>query len=193
MRIASASELITSRSEIRQGFIEAALEKNRRAQPYIKKIGLANKTGECYNIEGDIKSISWNCGIGPRTLVFNLKHATINKNIDIGLFACSHDEYNKACVVDDISLHLMFGELRGGIDPAGADEHWKTANTALERIRTVYANRKNGIRTSFVAAAIERNMAEEIFLQLSSHKLDMAANLTKSGQIYEYCKWMLTL
>jgi hypothetical protein len=26
------------------------------------------------------------------------------------------------------------GELKGGIDPAGADEHWKTARTALQRI-----------------------------------------------------------
>ncbi len=26
---------------------------------------------------------------------------------------------------------LMLGELKGGIDPAGADEHWKTANTVL--------------------------------------------------------------
>ena len=24
----------------------------------------------------------------------------------------------------------MLGELKGGIDPAGADEHWKTGNAA---------------------------------------------------------------
>jgi len=27
------------------------------------------------------------------------------------------------------------GELKGGIDPAGADEHWKTANKALDKMR----------------------------------------------------------
>ena len=32
----------------------------------------------------------------------------------------------------------MFGELKGGIDPAGADEHWKTGNSALVRIRKAF-------------------------------------------------------
>jgi type II restriction enzyme len=86
----------------------------------------------------------------------------------------------------------MLGELKGGIDPAGADEHWKTANTALDRIRNIYFN-KNSVATSFIGAAIENSMAQEIFNQLQQKKLNCAANLTKSEQVFECCKWILSL
>lgn len=56
----------------------------------------------------------------------------------------------------------MLGELKGGIDPAGADEHWKTANTALDRIRNSFANVGYSVKTSFVGAAIANAMAVEI-------------------------------
>jgi len=82
---------------------------------------------------------------------------------------------------------------RGGIDPAGADEHWKTANSALSRIRKAYTWRPQGIATSFVGAAIEINMAQEIFHQLQDRSLMFAANLTKEGQLIEYCDWILSL
>ncbi|MBR3498529.1 MAG: hypothetical protein IKO05_05995 [Selenomonadaceae bacterium] len=89
---------------------------------------------------------------------------------------------------------IMFGELKGGIDPAGADEHWKTGNTVLGRIRTKFgAVGFPKIKTSFVAAAIERAMAEEIFSQLESGTLTNAANLTKDNQLAEFCNWLLDL
>jgi type II restriction enzyme len=34
--------------------------------------------------------------------------------------------------------HISCGELKGGIDPAGADEHWKTAVSAFRRITTSF-------------------------------------------------------
>jgi hypothetical protein len=40
-----------------------------------------------------------------------------------------------------------------GIDPAGADEHWKTANFALERIRKSFAKKKKP-QTFFIGASI---------------------------------------
>ncbi|HAJ78349.1 MAG TPA: hypothetical protein DCO75_01135, partial [Fibrobacteres bacterium] len=36
----------------------------------------------------------------------------------------------------------FFYELKGGIDPAGADEHWKTAKTAIDRIVSAFKKRK---------------------------------------------------
>ena len=33
--------------------------------------------------------------------------------------------------VENPKHYLACGELKGGIDPAGADEHWKTAGKAL--------------------------------------------------------------
>ena len=87
----------------------------------------------------------------------------------------------------------MLGELKGGIDPAGADEHWKTANTALERIRTGFVSVGVDIKTSFVGAAIENAMSIEIYEQLKRGVLSNAANLTDNNQLTEYCKWLLNL
>ncbi len=87
----------------------------------------------------------------------------------------------------------MLGELKGGIDPAGADEHWKTANTALERIRTGFTNAGYNVKTSFVGAAIEHAMAEEIYAQLKNGTLSNAANLTDPNQLTEYCNWILSI
>ncbi|WP_289299592.1 AvaI/BsoBI family type II restriction endonuclease [Duncaniella muris] len=85
----------------------------------------------------------------------------------------------------------MFGELKGGIDPAGADEHWKTGNSALARIRSAF--RPTPVCTSFIAAAIEAKMATEIWDQLSDSTLSFAANLTDDGQLTSYCAWTLSL
>lgn len=88
---------------------------------------------------------------------------------------------------------IMLGELKGGIDPAGADEHWKTANTALERIRTSYAAAGHPILTSFVGAAIEHAMSVEIFEQLRTGVMTNAANLTNNDQLVDYCNWLIDL
>jgi type II restriction enzyme len=87
----------------------------------------------------------------------------------------------------------MLGELKGGIDPAGADEHWKTGNTALNRIRAAFAENKLNIATSFIGAAIEKKMATEIFTQLKQKTLSCAANLTIDAQLVNYCDWLLKL
>jgi hypothetical protein len=34
----------------------------------------------------------------------------------------------------------MFGELKGGIDHSGADEHWKTAYTEINRVKSAFKN-----------------------------------------------------
>lgn len=85
------------------------------------------------------------------------------------------NEYAHGKIVSRNDRAIMFGELKGGIDPAGADEHWKTGNSALNRIRTSFASAGYPeMMTSFVGAAIERAMAEEIFEQLSSGVLTNA-------------------
>ncbi len=85
------------------------------------------------------------------------------------------------------------GELKGGIDPAGADEHWETANTALTRIRNAFAELDKNIHTIFIGAAIESAMAREIFTQCESKKLSNCANLTKPKQLAEICSWFVNL
>ena len=159
----------------------------------VKKSEWKDKPKDDYGIENEIKAICWKNSQDYRTLAFNLNIPVISKNIDICLFSCSEAEYNRGKIVSDINAHIMLGELKGGIDPAGADEHWKTANTALERIRASYSNTGHIVITSFIGAAIENSMAEEIYLQLADGTLSFAANLTKSDQVYEYCNWLLTI
>lgn len=89
---------------------------------------------------------------------------------------------------EDTKLALVLGELKGGIDKAGADEHWKTANSALGRIRTVFGSKTD---TVFIGAAIEANMANEIFNQLQDGQLTNAANLNNDAQLYNVVNWII--
>ncbi len=89
------------------------------------------------------------------------------------------------------SRYIACGELKGGIDPAGADEHWKTAASALDRIRQRFS--KNPPKLFFVGAAIAKAMAVEIFDQLQSGRLTHAANLTVPRQVDDLADWLISL
>lgn len=151
------------------------------------------KSDDDSGIEKDIKAICWNGIGGERILVFNMNLEIVKKNIDICLFNCNKKSYDSICKLENASATLMLGELKGGIDPAGADEHWKTAHTALERIRESYSKKSINIKTSFVGAAIQSSMAKEIYEQLNKGILTNAANLGNDEQLVEYCNWILEL
>lgn len=145
-------------------------------------------------VEANIKALHWSNGSGERILVFNAKIPTVDKNVDICLFSGGIGEYDQGRIVRRNDRALMFGELKGGIDPAGADEHWKTGNSALNRIRTSFSDAGYpNMKTSFVGAAIERSMAQEIYAQLESGIMTNAANLTNHDQLTEYCNWLMEL
>jgi type II restriction enzyme len=121
----------------------------------------------------------------------------IKKNVDLCLFDCAPDEIilgnnTESCHFNP-NKYVALGELKGGIDPAGADEHWKTANSALERIRGAFSNRAHGPSTFFIGAAIEKAMASEIFDQLQKGVLSDAANLTNETQLVSICRWFVQL
>jgi type II restriction enzyme len=121
----------------------------------------------------------------------------IKKNVDLCLFNCAPDDiifgsHTKSCHCTP-KKYVALGELKGGIDPAGADEHWKTANSALERIRVAFRKRKHHPSTFFIGAAIEKAMAQEIFGQLQNGVLSNAANLTNDEQLVSLCKWLVEL
>ena len=88
---------------------------------------------------------------------------------------------------------IAFGELKGGIDPAGADEHWKTAQTALTRIRTAFANQNLSPDIFFIGAVIADSMAQEIWNQLAEGTLKNAANLTDPDQVASLVNWLIDL
>ena len=145
-------------------------------------------------IESQAKALQWSNEKGSRILIFNMTIPTVKKNVDICLYSAEISEYGGGKIVRNPSHAVMLGELKGGIDPAGADEHWKTANTALERIRTSLSSAGfSGVKTSFVGAAIENAMANEIYNQLQDGILDNAANLTNTNQLIEFCNWLIEL
>lgn len=152
------------------------------------------KCNDDIGIEKTLKALYWINVHGSRVLGFNMTNSIVTKNIDICLYDTDKVGYEQGKIAKKHpEKAVMLGELKGGIDPAGADEHWKTANTALERIRTKYANKGLQIKTSFIGAAIEKSMAEEIYMQLRNGTISNSANLNDTNQLVEYCNWLLDL
>lgn len=145
-------------------------------------------------IEKDVKAIKWSNANGDRIAIFNATVPTVKKNVDICLYSQNCQPINIPEILKCDDSAIMYGELKGGIDPAGADEHWKTANSALNRIRESYDKIGHpNIKTAFIGAAIEKAMAQEIYNQLKADTLTNAANLTKSEQLIEFCNWFISL
>lgn len=144
-------------------------------------------------VEQDARAIAWKNENGSRVLSFNMTIPLVKKNIDICLFDATTASYNGGKVCEEISKTILLGELKAGIDPAGADEHWKTANSALRRITDAYTAEKHPVKTVFIGAAIERAMAAEIYTQLTDDLLTNAANLSDEEQMVEVCSWMAEL
>lgn len=146
-----------------------------------------------YEIETFVKGLSWNLEGKERTLLYNMTIPLVKKNIDICLFEGNPTNTTLDSFRKNNSKCLAFGELKGGIDPAGADEHWKTANSALIRIRTSFSAQNLYPNTFFIGSAIEKSMSSEIWDQLSNNTLANAANLTKPDQVSAICSWLVTI
>lgn len=136
---------------------------------------------------GKIQRVIWD----GRTLLFDVKPHLIGKNIDVILINRGDVSTPEEELLADKSKYIACGELKGGIDPAGADEHWKTANSALGRIRSAFGRSVPAL--FFVGAAIEASMAKEIFKQLKVGKLTHAANLNQDEQVNDLVDWLLSL
>ena len=143
------------------------------------------------DIELYLAALSWSYKGRNRTMVYNRRVPFIRKNIDLCLLNCNPQGLNDAFTIP--SRYIALGELKGGIDPAGADEHWKTARTSLARIRKAFSDSKLSPYIFFVGAAIENSMAEEIWHQLEDGTLSNAANLTNADQVASLCGWLCGL
>jgi hypothetical protein len=162
-----------------------------------------------------VRAFAWNTGYLPRVLAYNLQLPLIKteeerledsdggtaskggKNVDICLLHTNPEQYRSRAqrpgLVRDTELYIALGELKGGIDPAGADEHWKTANAHLGRIRRSFAALPHTPLLFFVGNAIEASMASEIWTQLESGELANAANLTDDRQAVSLVSWLCGL
>ena len=146
-------------------------------------------------IEKRINGLFWSKNRSYRLLIMNTTIPIVKKNVDLSILDGTVGDLGKGkqSLIHNIDAYVALGELKGGIDPAGADEHWKTANSALERIRKSFGKRKKKPQTFFVGAAIENSMASEIFKQLRSGSLNNAANLTNDEQLASICEWIVNL
>jgi hypothetical protein len=154
-------------------------------------------SGNDADIEIFVKGLSWSKGNINRSIIYNLTVPIVGNNIDLCLFNCGHKDLADSKRAKDIfasaDLYIAIGELKGGIDPAGADEHWKTARTALERIEKSFSKVGHNPDLFFIGAAIEVKMAGEIWSQLKSGKLTNAANLTNDNHIASISRWLCNL
>jgi len=145
-----------------------------------------------YEEEILLRGISWQRNGNNRTLIFNLTVPLVNNNVDLCLFSLSPEELEAANYASPES-YLALGELKGGIDPAGADEHWKTARTSLERIREAFVKAGYSPHTFFIGTAIEKKMAGEIWGELENGNLSNAANLNEENQLASISRWLCAL
>jgi len=161
----------------------------------LSKIWFASKD---YSIEqvADIRSIQWTLKSGEkRQVIYNLTVPIVKKNIDLVVLNCHSKELTGASfkkIIKTPSNYEILGELKGGIDPAGADEHWKTASTSLARIRDSFKKHRINIPLVFIGAAIETSMSKEVFSQYSKGEIMNCANLTVENQFVNLCNWLVT-
>ncbi len=149
------------------------------------------------DIDRRVKALYWTSKRKNRTLIYNSNVPVVKKNIDLCLLECSPDsiisDKKNNSIYANPEKYIALGELKGGIDPAGADEHWKTANSALERIRNAFHKNETKPDIFFIGAAIEKAMAQEIYQQLTKNFLTNSANLTNEDQVISLCRWLIDL
>lgn len=132
--------------------------------------------------------MAWRNERGTRILAFNREIPMVEGPVGISLVECE-TKNRPARVFENPSRFLALGEF----DPAGADEHWKTARTALDRIRAGFEKKGHAPALFFVGAAIEQAMASEIWDWLNEGRLDNAANLTVDAHLSALCDWIVGL
>jgi hypothetical protein len=75
---------------------------------------------------------------------------------------------------------LWGGELKGGADPAGSDEHWKTATRAFDRILLACEHtERSKPPLSFIATILVERVAREAAEWIAEGKLTSVYNLTQ--------------
>ncbi len=77
-------------------------------------------------IEKRINGLYWSKNKVNRLLILNIKVPVVEKNVDLSILEGTPDDLKrgKHPIIHNINSYIALGELKGGIDPAGADEHW---------------------------------------------------------------------
>ena len=78
-------------------------------------------------------------------------------------------------------------------NPARGNSRWKTAQTALTRIKDAFANANLSPSLFFIGAVIVDSMAQEIWNQLEEGTPKNVANLTNPDQVASLANWLVDL
>ena len=156
-----------------------------------------NKPTDRPNIERQIKAFHWTKG-KEKVMYMNLKVPFVaqeGKSVDIIILQGNTKDVMRGThsVLKNRDKYIALGELKAGYDPAGADERWKTADTAFKRIRESFVSTGFNPHTFLIGAAIEKAMANEIYGQIQSGILSCAVNLTDEKQLTWICEWIINL
>ncbi|MCX5656483.1 MAG: hypothetical protein NTY65_17745 [Planctomycetota bacterium] len=217
----SAAGLQTTYEAVRAGFVALALEKNRRATPYVAQARALQESASHAKRPKNLLSIAeiqpalvTAAGVSDKAadhLQSDDKHTAVLGLIENFLepagekfveelvfrFLLTRGDTTPADLgkptFNNPAAYIALGELKGGIDPAGADEHWKTARTALNRIQTAFSKHKLKPHMFFIGAAIESKMSQEIWSLLKKGVIENAANLTDERQIASITRWLCSL
>ena len=144
-------------------------------------------------LESGLSALQW----PGRILAFNMKCPFVGSrgnNVDIIFLKIPRiisTRTDVSALLREKENYILCGELKGGIDPAGADEHWKTARSALDRIEGSFSTQAP--KLVFIGAAIEESMAQEIIQRMKEGKLAGVANLCKPQQIERLVNWLVEL
>ena len=166
---------------------------------YYNKTSKTWLNAKAYSIDqvADIRSIQWTLkSKEKRQLIYNLTVPIVKNNIDLVVLNCHTNDLSGSefkDLIQNAANYKIIGELKGGIDPAGADEDWKTANTALSRVRDSFKKHNINLPLVFIGAAIETSMSKEIFNQYSKGEIANCANLTVDNQFVSLCNWLVTM
>ncbi len=148
--------------------------------------------GDDPDIELTLRGIAWQKDGQHRTLLYGPRVALVGSNVDVCLLSVPPDG-SDVSVRQQPHSFLALGELKGGIDPAGADEHWKTAQASLNRIRAAFSAASLFPKLFFIGAAVGKRMAGEIWSLLENGLLNNAANLNDDVQMASLSRWLCSL
>lgn len=185
-----ANLLRINEGETRNGVVKNKFAKAGERKLVREILAALRRRGITYHVrrEGDrVKSVSW----AGRCLLFNFTPFT-ERNLDILLVAADGDAEARTLARAGASSWLAFGELKSGVDAAGADERWKTASGMIYRTRRKLRGYAS-VPIFFAARTIQRIMAKEIRADLKSSKLACAANMTKPDQRTDLADWLTGL
>lgn len=154
--------------------------------------GWIDMSDDDVEIERSLRGLTWGAGDRSRTLLVDLNVPIVGATVDICLFGGSPQAVVNSGYAEP-GLFLAVGELKGGIDPTGTDDHSKTASANIARIHAAFVEAGQVPLTFFVGAAIDSRIAFEIWEQLQTGRLANAANLNRHEQLNAVSRWLCML